>query len=150
MYMHLSFKNMYMSTYWHYIPWLRATVIEFCISGLAVISVTGLSCMHTWLIARMETTNEDVSYVGCILRQSRCPKKNPPPSPPNQKTLYETLTVIIDHVSLCTVDCRSQLSRVCHMTITCLCAMCTVDHMTITCLCVHCRSHDYHVSVCSL
>ena len=32
-------------------------------SGLAVISVSGLSCMHTWLIARMETTNEDVSLL---------------------------------------------------------------------------------------
>jgi hypothetical protein len=38
-------------------------VIEFCVSGLAVISVSGLSCMHTWLIARMETTNEDVSLL---------------------------------------------------------------------------------------
>ncbi|CAI8045349.1 Palmitoyltransferase ZDHHC9 [Geodia barretti] len=36
------------------------SVIEFCVSGLAVISVSGLSCMHTWLIARMETTNEDI------------------------------------------------------------------------------------------
>ena len=37
------------------------TVIEFGISGLSLISVSGLAAMHTWLIARMETTNEDVS-----------------------------------------------------------------------------------------
>ena len=37
------------------------TVIEFGICGLSLISVSGLAAMHTWLIARMETTNEDVS-----------------------------------------------------------------------------------------
>lgn len=36
------------------------TIIEFCISGLGAISVSGLAMMHTWLIARMETTNEEV------------------------------------------------------------------------------------------
>lgn len=37
------------------------TVIEFGIAGLAAISVAGLAFMHTWLIATMQTTNEDVS-----------------------------------------------------------------------------------------
>lgn len=43
------------------IPWLCLTIIEFGIAGLAAISVAGLACMHTWLIATMQTTNEDVS-----------------------------------------------------------------------------------------
>ena len=38
------------------------TVIEFGICGIGAISVAGLACMHTWLIATMQTTNEDVSY----------------------------------------------------------------------------------------
>lgn len=38
-----------------------ASVIEFGISGLGAIAVSGLACMHTWLIATMQTTNEDVS-----------------------------------------------------------------------------------------
>ena len=37
------------------------TIIEFGISGIGAISVAGLACMHTWLIATMQTTNEDVS-----------------------------------------------------------------------------------------
>jgi hypothetical protein len=37
------------------------TIIEFGIAGLAAVSVAGLACMHTWLIATMQTTNEDVS-----------------------------------------------------------------------------------------
>lgn len=37
-----------------------ASVIEFGISGLGAIAVSGLACMHTWLIATMQTTNEDV------------------------------------------------------------------------------------------
>jgi palmitoyltransferase ZDHHC9/14/18 len=47
------------------------SAIEFCISGLAVISVSGLSCMHTWLIARMETTNEDIKGTFNPRRQGR-------------------------------------------------------------------------------
>ncbi len=39
-----------------------ASVIEFGISGLGAIAVSGLACMHTWLIATMQTTNEDVRY----------------------------------------------------------------------------------------
>jgi hypothetical protein len=39
------------------------TIIEFGISGIGAISVAGLGCMHTWLIATMQTTNEDVSYM---------------------------------------------------------------------------------------
>lgn len=39
------------------------TIIEFGISGIGAISVAGLACMHTWLIATMQTTNEDVSYM---------------------------------------------------------------------------------------
>ena len=38
-----------------------ASVIEFGISGLGAVAVSGLACMHTWLIATMQTTNEDVS-----------------------------------------------------------------------------------------
>ena len=75
-------------------------MIEFCISGLAVISVTGLSCMHTWLIARMETTNEDVSYATrspttrrvYFASISLSPKKSP-------SKKYSTN--VIYHVSLC-------------------------------------------------
>lgn len=37
-----------------------ASIIEFGICGLSLISVAGLACMHTWLIIRMETTNEDI------------------------------------------------------------------------------------------
>lgn len=37
-----------------------ASVIEFGIAGLGAIAVSGLACMHTWLIATMQTTNEDV------------------------------------------------------------------------------------------
>ena len=37
-------------------------IIEFGICGIGAISVAGLACMHTWLIATMQTTNEDVSY----------------------------------------------------------------------------------------
>jgi len=40
-----------------------ASVIEFIISGLGAIAVSGLACMHTWLIATMKTTNEDVSFL---------------------------------------------------------------------------------------
>ena len=43
-----------------------STIIEFCISGLGAISVSGLAMMHTWLIARMETTNEEVNGVGWL------------------------------------------------------------------------------------
>lgn len=38
-----------------------ASVIEFIICGLGAIAVSGLACMHTWLIATGQTTNEDVS-----------------------------------------------------------------------------------------
>ena len=38
-----------------------ASVIEFIICGLGAVAVSGLACMHTWLIATMQTTNEDVS-----------------------------------------------------------------------------------------
>ncbi|XP_011403659.1 PREDICTED: probable palmitoyltransferase ZDHHC14 isoform X1 [Amphimedon queenslandica] len=37
-----------------------ATVIEFFISGFAVIAVFGLACYHTQLIATMKTTNEEI------------------------------------------------------------------------------------------
>lgn len=47
-------------------------MIEFCVCGLAVISVTGLTCMHTWLIARMETTNEDVSLMHSVHIHALC------------------------------------------------------------------------------
>ena len=59
-------------------------MIEFCVSGLAVISVSGLSCMHTWLIARMETTNEDVN---------------------NTHTHTQTDYRILLEVVVCLVDC---------------------------------------------
>lgn len=37
-----------------------ASIIEFGICGIGAISVAGLACMHTWLIATMQTTNEDI------------------------------------------------------------------------------------------
>lgn len=41
------------------------TVIEFFVSGFAVVAVFGLACYHTQLIATMKTTNEEVIETLC-------------------------------------------------------------------------------------
>ncbi|XP_064405168.1 palmitoyltransferase ZDHHC9-like isoform X1 [Halichondria panicea] len=48
-----------------------ASVIEFAICGLGAVAVSGLACMHTWLIATMQTTNEDIKGTFNPRRQGR-------------------------------------------------------------------------------
>lgn len=42
---------------------LSHTILEFLVSGFAVMAVAGLACFHTQLIVTMRTTNEDVRYL---------------------------------------------------------------------------------------